>query len=78
MGNLKAEDLATMDVKEMATQEQKQKREKAMDDGFNANRNDWALANAKVVEGMYTRECGSKRTTCFQLQIRGADEPMTS
>lgn len=67
-----------MDVKEMASSELKLKREKTIDEGFNADRNDWASKNATVVEGMYTCECGSKKTTFFQLQIRGADEPMTS
>jgi DNA-directed RNA polymerase subunit M/transcription elongation factor TFIIS len=67
-----------MDVKDMAPAEQKAKREKTIDDGFNADRNDWLSKNAVAVEGMYKCECGSSKTTFFQLQIRGADEPMTS
>ena len=62
----------------MAPNEQKAKREKTIDEGFNAGRNDWLSKNMVVSEGLYTCECGSKRTTSFQLQIRGADEPMTS
>ncbi len=62
----------------MASSELKLKREKTIDEGFMADRNDWASKNATVIEGMYTCECGSRKTTFFQLQIRGADEPMTS
>jgi DNA-directed RNA polymerase subunit M/transcription elongation factor TFIIS len=73
-----SDELVSMDVKDMAPSELKVKREKQINDGFNADRNDWASKNAVVVEGMYTCECGSVKTTFFQLQIRGADEPMTS
>lgn len=62
----------------MAPAELKLKREKTIDDGFNADRNDWASKNAEVIEGMYTCDCGCNKTISFQLQIRGADEPMTS
>lgn len=62
----------------MAPLELKLKREKTIDDGFAADRNDWGSKNLTVVKGLYTCDCGSDKTSFFQLQIRGADEPMTS
>lgn len=67
-----------MEVKEMASSELKKKRSKTIDESFESNRNDWLSKRAVVVEGLYICDCGSKRTSFFQMQIRGADEPMTS
>lgn len=63
----------------MAPLELKNKRSKTINDGFDSNRNDWGSKNATVVEGLYKcEECNSMKTSFFQMQIRGADEPMTS
>lgn len=72
-------ELATMDVKEMASSELQSKRQKAEEEGFNSLRSDWNAVHQTASEGIYTCEnCGQSRTTSFQLQIRGADEPMTT
>lgn len=44
-----------------------------------AKRSDWAkdaMKNQKS-DGFYTCKCGSKKTSYYQQQTRGADEPMT-
>jgi len=67
-----------MDVADMASKEMKLKRLKTEEDTFNARRSDWN--KGKVSEnGAYTcNKCKSSKTSYFQLQIRGADEPMTT
>lgn len=62
----------------MASSDVKSKREKLINDSFDSTRSDWASLNAQIVEGLYTCDnCGSKKTSFIQLQIRSADEPMT-
>jgi DNA-directed RNA polymerase subunit M/transcription elongation factor TFIIS len=71
-------ELVTMDVKDMANSEIAEQRKIAEIEAIQSRRTDWNKANLKVVEGMHTCEnCGGCRTTNFQMQIRGADEPMT-
>jgi transcription elongation factor S-II len=68
-----------MDAKEMAPSELMKKRSKTVNDTFDGNRNDYAQQNTVITEGMFKcEECTSEKTSYFQMQIRGADEPMTS
>jgi DNA-directed RNA polymerase subunit M/transcription elongation factor TFIIS len=72
-------DLVTMDVKEMASTDIQDKRKKAEEDGFKSRRSDWNSVHSTQTVGMYScEECKGERTSSFQLQIRGADEPMTT
>jgi DNA-directed RNA polymerase subunit M/transcription elongation factor TFIIS len=72
-------ELAIMDVKEMANSDIQSKRRKAEEEGFKSRRSDWNSIHATQTVGMYTcEECKGDRTSSFQLQIRGADEPMTT
>lgn len=76
---IQASELATMEVKDMASSEMKKKRSQTINDAFESNRSDWSQNNTTVIEGLYKcEECGSAKTSFFQMQIRGADEPMTS
>src|SRR5690349_17321330 len=72
-------DLVTMEVKDMASSELQNKRKKAEEEGFKSRRSDWNNIHAKQTIGLYNcEECKGDRTSSFQLQIRGADEPMTT
>jgi DNA-directed RNA polymerase subunit M/transcription elongation factor TFIIS len=72
-------DLITMDVKDMANSELQNKRKKAEEEGFKSRRSDWNNIHATQTIGLYScEECKGDRTSSFQLQIRGADEPMTT
>jgi transcription elongation factor S-II len=76
--NLTALDITLMDVKKMASQDLQNKRKIAEKDSFNSMRSDWHEVHAPVGVGMYTCEkCKGQRTTSKELQLRGADEPMT-
>jgi DNA-directed RNA polymerase subunit M/transcription elongation factor TFIIS len=78
-GDINANDLVTMDVKEMASSELRNKRKLAEEEGFKSRRSDWNSIHATQTIGMYSCEdCKGSRTSSFQLQIRGADEPMTT
>jgi DNA-directed RNA polymerase subunit M/transcription elongation factor TFIIS len=71
--------LIDMDVKDMASSEMQTKRKQAEDDGFKSRRSDWNAVNSAPSIGMYNCElCKSQKTTSYQMQIRGADEPMTT
>jgi transcription elongation factor S-II len=75
---LTAVQLITMDVKEMANSEINAQRKLAEEESFKSRRSDWNKINTKASEGMYMcEECHGEKTTSFQMQIRGADEPMT-
>ena len=76
--DIKPDELATMNVKDMASLELQKKRSKIIEEAFDSQRSDWGSKNATVVEGLYACECGCRKTSFYQLQIRGADEPMTS
>ncbi|CDW76467.1 transcription elongation factor a 1 [Stylonychia lemnae] len=80
-GILNPTQLVTMDPKEMASSQLKEQRDKIIKDNLNSRRTDWHLENAaaKGNVGFFTcRKCKSKNTTYFQMQTRGADEPMTN
>lgn len=78
-GELKIDELPSMDVKEMASKDLKLKRLNVSEDGFKSRRSDWNLIHATPSIGLYScEECKGERTSSFQLQIRGADEPMTT
>lgn len=68
-----------MDVKDMASSEMQNKRKQAEDDGFKSRRSDWNSIHASQTIGIYNCEnCKSQKTSSYQMQIRGADEPMTT
>ena len=78
-GEILLKDLIDMDVKEMASSEMQNKRKQAEEDGFKSRRSDWNSIHASQSIGMYNCEnCKSQRSSSHQLQIRGADEPMTT
>lgn len=77
-GQYTTKELTTMDVKQMASTELQTQRQKIEDEAFNSIRSDWHDVHAPVGIGMYTCEnCKSERTTSKEIQLRGADEPMT-
>jgi len=77
-GSYDAKDLTLMDVKKMASSELQNKRLMVEKDSFNSLRSDWHDVHAPVGVGMYTCEkCKGLRTTSKEIQLRGADEPMT-
>jgi DNA-directed RNA polymerase subunit M/transcription elongation factor TFIIS len=77
--DISPKDLITMDVKDMASSELQNKRKKAEEEGFKSRRSDWNSIHATQTIGLYScEECKSDKTSSFQLQIRGADEPMTT
>jgi transcription elongation factor S-II len=74
-------DLVTMDAKELASEAKKLEREETQKDNLNARRSDWAqeAAQKSGKVGFFTcKKCFSKNTNFYQLQTRGADEPMTN
>ena len=77
--DISPKELVTMDVKEMASSELRNKRKIAEEEGFKSRRSDWNSIHATQTIGIYNCEnCKGSRTSSFQLQIRGADEPMTT
>ena len=73
--------LAKCDIKDLASEAILKERNKTQEDNLNARRSDWLFENvaAKGNKGFFTcRKCQSKNTTYFQMQTRGADEPMTN
>jgi hypothetical protein len=76
--NLSSSEITFMDVKKMASNELQNKRQLAEKDSFNSMRSDWHEVHAPVGVGMHTCEkCKGQRTTSKEIQLRGADEPMT-
>ena len=80
-----SEFLVTCDPKDLASKEIKQLREKMLKEGLDAARTDFQSEQLKKkalesgAEGFFTcKKCKSKKTTYFQMQTRGADEPMTN
>jgi transcription elongation factor S-II len=68
-----------METKDMASQETQDRRKKAEEEGFKARRSDWNRIHSTQTVGMYKcGKCKSAKTSSFQLQIRSADEPMTT
>ena len=74
--------LVTLDPKELASTQKKAERDKTQQDNLNSRRTDWLLDRQKETstgKGFFTcGKCHSKNTTYFQMQTRGADEPMTN
>ena len=76
--SLTANQMTHMEVKKMASKELQNRRKLAEKDSFNSMRSDWHEVHAPVGVGMYTCEkCKGQRTTSKEIQLRGADEPMT-
>jgi DNA-directed RNA polymerase subunit M/transcription elongation factor TFIIS len=72
------EELIVMDVKEMANSELQSMRRQAEEEGFKSRRSDWQQVHGNPSVGMYKCEiCQGEKTTSNEMQIRGADEPMT-
>ena len=79
LGEISLGSLVNMDVKDMASSEMQNKRKQAEDDGFKSRRSDWNAIHSSQTIGIYNCEnCKSQKTSSFQMQIRGADEPMTT
>lgn len=81
-GDIQPSALVKMSAQEMASSEKKKERQMTIEASLAANRTDWMLERAKTSGkgmGFFTcKKCGSKKTTYFQMQTRGADEPMTN
>ena len=78
-GEVKAEEIAIMDPKDMLDEALRKKRDEMEKDIVDAKRSDFMLANMTVKEGMYTcSRCKGKKTTFYEQQTRSADEPMTT
>ena len=79
--------LVSMDPRQLASDEQKERINSAANDDFNANRTDWIRDNIASIEKEYgmdnvnlfgkCKKCGGDRTTHYQKQMRSSDEPMT-
>jgi len=86
-GSVQPKTVVSMTAEELADPEKRKAMEKAKEDIFNQNRSDWLDANRdninktagiKQVGGLFAcEECKSTKTTHYQKQTRGADEPMT-
>ena len=77
-GEIKPEDLCTMDVIDMINKDKRDEIAKTIEDKTNEMRSDWNKKHAKVSSGVYKcRKCGGDKTTQFEMQTRSADEPMT-
>ncbi len=78
-GEISLSNLVEMDVKDMASSEMQSKRKQAEEEGFKSRRSDWNSIHSSQQVGIYNCEqCKSMKTSSFQMQIRGADEPMTT
>ena len=63
----------------MASNEIKLLRQKKEEESFNSRRSDWDRLHNTFVSGMYRcGKCKQNKTTYTQVQIRRADEPMTT
>ncbi len=63
----------------MASQQLKIQRQQTVDEDFNSRRSDWNKLHSTVESGIYKcKMCKGSRTSKFQLQMRSADEPMTT
>ena len=77
-GEIKPEDLATMDIKDMVVQEKREEINKEIEKIINAARSDWDEKHIKVSSGVYKcKKCGGDKTFQREAQTRSADEPMT-
>ncbi len=77
-GDIKPEELSSMDVIKMVSKEKQEKIDETKKNKVNSIQSDWELKHAKVIEGVYKcRKCGGSKTTQKEMQTRSADEPMT-
>eukprot|EP00347_Sterkiella_histriomuscorum_P019547 403341216 len=80
-GVIEPNQLVRLDSKSLASKALQDERNKTQQANLNARRSDWFIENAakKGNKGFFTcKKCHSKNTTYFQMQTRGADEPMTN
>lgn len=72
--------VAMMTTEEMMSEADKKKLEKAKEEFFDSRRSDWNMEHGNYnVSGLYKcGKCKSTKTTYNQIQIRRADEPMTT
>eukprot|EP00347_Sterkiella_histriomuscorum_P017286 403349966 len=78
---LSAQQLVHTDVKKLASEWMKQKREESLLRTLSMKRTDWDVQETLSqgeFQGMFQCECGSQKTGYIQLQIERADEPMTN
>ena len=80
LGELPPEKVATMDPTEMMSKEEQEKIKKKKEELFDSRRSDWNMVHGDInVSGQYKcGKCKSNKTTYTQIQIRRADEPMTT
>ena len=77
-GDIKSEELATMDVIKMISKEKQEQINKERNNEVNSIQGDWRLKHMKATSGVYKcRKCGGNKTTQGEMQTRSADEPMT-
>ena len=78
---LNPSEVVSMSPADLASDQKKVEREQTQKENLAARRTDWATEQAKNSdkEGFFTCfKCGSKKTNFYQMQTRGADEPMTN
>jgi transcription elongation factor S-II len=77
-GDIKPEELATMDVVKMVSKEKQKQIAETKNNKVTSIQSDWEMKHTKVTEGVYKcNKCGCKKTTQKEMQTRSADEPMT-
>lgn len=77
-GDIKSEELASMDVIKMITKEKQDQIVETKKNKVNSFQSDWDKKHRKVTNGVYKcRKCGGSKTTQQEMQTRSADEPMT-
>ena len=77
-GEIKSDDLCTMDVIDMLNKVKRKEIDKEIEEKTNSMRSDWEKKHAKVSSGIYKcKKCGGNQTTQSEMQTRSADEPMT-
>ena len=79
-GTMKPAEFVAMDPKDMANKETRDRREQVEQEAIESRRTDWNNVKMKdKVHGMYQcGKCKTFKTTYYQQQTRGADEPMTT
>lgn len=81
-GSIDPKDLVRMKKDDFLGEEARLAKEKAAEDRMNAQRTDWAREKDKksgLKDSFFTcHKCKSKKTSYYQMQTRGADEPMTN
>jgi transcription elongation factor S-II len=79
LGQIEISNLAIMNPEEFLSQETRQIMLKKKEDAFKSRRTDWNTLMNPGVAGIYRcGKCKCNRTTSYQVQIRRADEPMTT